>query len=269
MRSVDFIAQLALGLGFLAGIAQAESFTYVSTPANDNIQNVLISTFPTGNFTANNPLATPFSIGSGATNFYDGFGLAGAGNSITMDVSVFNPTDVYTLMSATYPASTELASIQFIGTGGADVTYQLIGGSDIRDYYQGSFVNTLNNTVLGVNALNAFTCNDPSNCLGGAGSGSDTGTGNVNTGLTGNYLIDEQDFELGSAFAGQTLTQIVITDTHNGSDPILLGATVGSEPLTTSATPEPSSLLLLCTGLVGFASVARCKIALRILKRTS
>jgi len=121
-------------------------------------------------------------------------------------------------MSATYPASTELASIQFIGTGGADVTYQLIGGSDIRDYYQGSFVNTLNNTVSGVNALNAFTCNDPSNCLGGAGSGSNTGTGNVNTGLTGNYLIDEQDFELGSAFAGQTLTQIVITDTYNGSD---------------------------------------------------
>jgi hypothetical protein len=103
MRSVKFAAQLALGLGFFAGIAQAESFTYVSTPANDNIQNVLISTFPTGNFTANNALATPFSIGSAATNFYDGFGLNGAGNSITLDVSVFNPTDVYTLMSATYP----------------------------------------------------------------------------------------------------------------------------------------------------------------------
>jgi hypothetical protein len=81
-------------------------------------------------------------------------------------------------------------------------------------------------------------------------------------------LIDEQDFELGSAFAGQTLTQIVITDTYNGSDPILLGATVGSQPLTTSATPEPSSLLLLGTGLAGFAGMARRKIALRILKLT-
>jgi hypothetical protein len=183
-----------------------------------------------------------------------------------MNVSVFNPTDVYTLMSATYPAATELASIQFIGTGGADVTYQLIGGSDIRDYYEGSFVNTLNNTVSGVNALNAFTCNDPSNCLGGAGSGSDTGTGNVNNGLTGNYLIDEQDFSLAGAFAGQTLTQIIITDTQNGSDPILLGATVGSQPLNTGATPEPSSLLLLGTGLVVFAGMARRKIALRVLK---
>jgi len=49
---------------FFAGIAQAESFTYVSTPANDNIQNVLISTFPTGNFTANNALATLSASGA-------------------------------------------------------------------------------------------------------------------------------------------------------------------------------------------------------------
>jgi len=36
-----------------------------------------------------------------------------------------------------HPPSGELASIEFIGTGGADVTYELIGDSDIRDFSQG------------------------------------------------------------------------------------------------------------------------------------
>ncbi len=41
-------------------------------------------------------------------------------------------------------------------------------------------------------------------------------------------------------FAGQTLTQIVFTDTYNGSSPILLGATVASTSAETSA---PNSVL--------------------------
>jgi PEP-CTERM motif len=254
----------ALALPFVVGLAAAESFTFVPiTQADDNIQTALVSTVPNGDFTANNVLATPFDIvGNGSTNcgpaanaacnFYDGFGFNGSGQSITLNVSVADATNVYTLMNAFDPASGQtLATVQFIGTGGANETFDLVGGEVIRDFFQGSFTNSLTNGIAGINALNAFTCVDPTNCLGAGG------TGNVQTGLTGTYVIDEQDFSLGSAFAGQTLTQIVITDDFNGSNPILEGVTVGSE--TASTAPEPASVLLLAGGLAGLGLVRRAR----------
>ncbi len=76
------------------------------------------------------------------------------------------------------------------------------------------------------------------------------GTGNVQTGLTGTYVVDEQDFSLESAFATQTLTQIILTDAYNGSEPILLGVTAGSQTLP-QPVPEPASLVLFGTALAG------------------
>jgi hypothetical protein len=251
LRSAGLVLVGALAF---AGAAVANTFTFVPiTPANNNIQTGLISTFPTGSFTASNALATPFNIasngssncgpgGASACNFYDGF--SGAGASITLNVSVANATEGFTLMNAYDPAGgTELATVEFLGTGGTNITFDLIGGNDIRDFYQGVFTNTLTNTVAGVDAENAFTCVRPSTCLGSGG------TGNVNTGLNGNYVVDEQAYDLGSTFAGQTLTQIIITDTYSGSTPIVLGATVESGSV--AATPESGTLALFVIGLAG------------------
>jgi len=247
-RSARISWRLAFGVVALAQFAGATAYTYVTIPTSNNIQTGLISTVPTGTFTANNSLATPFNIpsasgkcgpgGNQPCNFYDGFGFSGSGQSIAMNVSVANATDVYTLMNAYDPAGgQQLATITFGGTGGTTLTLDLVGGQVIRDFYQGSFTNSLTNGVTGVNALNAFTCVRPTTCLGAGGSG------NVQTGLNGTYVVDEQDFSLGNVFRGQTLTSITITDTHNGSDPILLGATVGSGSVAT--TPEPNMLALL------------------------
>jgi hypothetical protein len=155
--------------------------------------------------------------------------------TLTLSSPIASPTDVYTLMNAySPPPGVQIATIQFVGTGGASLTFPLIAGQDIRDYNQGGFANTLTNSIPGVEALNAFSCNDPANCLGSGG------TGNVLTGVQHNYVIDEQHFSLGATFSGQTLTQIIITDTHTGSTPALLGVTVESG---VTGGPAPTALL--------------------------
>lgn len=119
---------ILLSLTLVAIPAGAQSFTYVAIPGDDNIQTTLMNTFPTGTFTANNALATQFVIsgapgkcgptGAAPCNFYDGFGLSGSGLSVTLNVSVANPTDVYTLMNAFNPAPGEqLATITFLEPG--------------------------------------------------------------------------------------------------------------------------------------------------------
>ncbi len=210
--------------------AQAPPFTYLTIPADSSIETDLMSTFPTGNFTAHNPLATPFSIPSAPGNCgpfsnspcnYYRFGLTDKGTSITIQASVSNPTDVYTLMNAYDPVQgQQLATIKFVGSAGASIIFPLIGGRDIRDVRVSTWADTLANGVPGVLALNAFSCTVPTTCTDASGIGP-----------PGNYFLDEQHFSLGSTFAGQTLTQIILTDTFNGSEPILIGLTVGSAAL--------------------------------------
>jgi hypothetical protein len=242
MKATVLISAMLISLGAAAPAqSQPPGFTYVSIPTSNNIQTALISTVPTATFIANNALATPFGIseapgkcgpsGASPCNFYDGFGGSGSGKSITMDVSIASPTDIYTLMNAYSPApGAQLATIEFVGTGGTSISFPLIAGENIRDFAQGGFANTLTNGVAGVEALNAFSCVDPATCLGSGG------TGNVNTGIHEGYVLDEQHFSLGTTFAGETLTQIILTDTHNGSVPLLLGVTAGSSGAQASAT---------------------------------
>jgi hypothetical protein len=212
----------------------AAGYTSVAIPANNCIQTGLISTFPEGLFLALNPFATPFNIatvpatcgitGTGACNYNDSFGTDGRGQSIAIDVAIPHVTQVFTLMNAYSPAvGAEFATIEFVGSGGATQTFPLVAGQNIRGFFQGSFANTLNNGIPGVHAVNAFECVDPTSCLGAGG------TGNVNTGYPGTFVVDEQEFSLTPAFASQTLARIVIKDTHNGSVPIILGITTRSQ----------------------------------------
>jgi hypothetical protein len=213
---------------------RADEYTFVAIPENNCIQTNLISTFPVGYFVAANLLATPFNIpaapgtcgftSAGPCNFNDALGGNGLGKSLPIDVAIPHATHVFTLMNAYAPtAGAPIAIIQFFGSRGATQTFPLIAGQNIRDFYHGSFANTLSNGIPGAHAVNAFHCDDPNTCLGAGG------TGNVTTGSPGLYVVDEQAFTLKPEFAVQTLVRITITDTHNGSTPILLGITALSK----------------------------------------
>ena len=83
MKRIAFpLAGVLVAAGALiagAQAAKADVYTSVAIPTSNDIQTGLINTFPTGTFTANNALATPFDIPASGNNFYDGFGLSGAG----------------------------------------------------------------------------------------------------------------------------------------------------------------------------------------------
>ena len=263
-RGIGVLSIVALG-AWLAGAigAHADVFTSVTIPTSNNIQTGLISTFPTGTFIADNALATPFSIPStsspsdcgpsndAACNFYEGF--TGTGSSITINVSIPDVTDVYTLINAYITAAfiepeTILATIEFVDGNGDTETFDLVIDDDIRNFEDnGTDTEALNEVSLtGVTAENAFTCSYP-DCLGSFG------TGNVNTGAQGTYNIDEQGFALDSDFATYGLDQIIITDEFNNATPILLGITAASP----TAVPEPASLSMFVAGLVGLGALRR------------
>ena len=184
---------------------------------NNDIQTGLIAQVPTGVFTPANTLApaVTFTIPKAKLtakppkyNFWNTVN----GGALTITLSASKPSYVYTLMNAYSPAiGANIATVAFFGSKGATQSFTLVGGTDIRDFCQNIYANTINGTTT----QNAFSVSD----VVGA-----CGTGNVTTGFVTDYRVDEQQFALSSAFQKQKLIKIVITPV-NGT-PILLGVTV-------------------------------------------
>jgi hypothetical protein len=221
---------------FSPAVARAQgNYVFVTNfLKNGNIQSNLISQFPTGLWVATNSFATPFEIVTNATgaNFY------AASATLSNSLSIPAVSNVYTLMNAYAPGGGAVATVEFRGDEGADQIFTLEGGVNIRDFFQGSFVNTLNNTAS-ENAFEAFDVQG-----GGA-------TGNVNTGLTGNYVIDEQSFSLDASFLTQHLAAIIISGVGNGT-PIILGITAQvAAPWITGLAQSSNNLTISVSG--GFA----------------
>ncbi len=124
--------------------------------------------------------------------------LPGAGHSVDIPVNIAGATAVDTLInSAAGENGANAGTIEFRGTGGADVTFNLVEGTNIRDYNNDGY----NNTIA-------------------------SGTPSLSYG-NGQVRLDMQTFVLPSAFANGRLTDIIFSDTGGipNGDPFLAAAT--------------------------------------------
>lgn len=142
-------------------------------------------------------------------------------------VNVFGVTQAYTLINSGFGISgANNGSVEFIGTNNANYKVDLVQGDNIRDHLNGSFNNTATNTTL------AFS--------------------------SGNARLDEQTYNLPSAFASETLQTIRFTSLFNNTSnpnydnnsgiPFIAAATVGVNAATV---PEPATFALIGVGLIG------------------
>jgi hypothetical protein len=133
-----------------------------------------------------------------------------------------NAVAVYTLINSGFGAfGANNGLVEAIGTGGAYASFDLVQGTNIRDYLQ----NVFNNTV-----------------------GSD-----IQSAFYGSVRLDRQELLLPASFQGQTLTEIRFTGTggNPSGEPFVAAITV--------QVPEPSSFVLAGLGVLslGFATIRK------------
>jgi hypothetical protein len=182
-RAILFSAALACltQSGAQADILQVDLSTSFNFQAGQfqgsGLPDGVTTTGNTGNPLASQSFVIPSSSGN---NIWLGFN-----NSSTLDISVnvLNATNVYTLMNTFFGSPTAGVSVEFQGSGGADQVFNLTGGTEIRDWNQNIYANTINGTTTQA----WYSVN------------------------SGNQRFDAQQFALSAAFQGQFLTHILIT----------------------------------------------------------
>lgn len=142
-------------------------------------------------------------------------------STTTITTNVADAVTVYVLLNSGWGVSGfQSGELTFTGANGANYTYDLVEGANVRDHYNGSFINTVS----------------ASNLIG------------TYSGSLGERL-DAYEIQLPSSFNDTELTDIVFSDYALGNpegSPFLAAATVAG------GVPEPSTWTLM---LAGFASL--------------
>lgn len=154
------------------------------------------------------PFAIPTLGNNGWKSFQPTFRYPNDTNQqrvLTIPANVQDATTLFTLINSYWGAEgpASYAKIEVFGTAGAYAQFNLVGGVNIRDFNQATWMNHSLNTA------------EVLSWTGGTGEGS-------------SQRLDRQRFTLPGSFLGQTLTEVRLTD--NGSTlqqrTFLVGATV-------------------------------------------
>ncbi|NUM35666.1 MAG: hypothetical protein HUU50_14055 [Candidatus Brocadiae bacterium] len=213
----DKIFLLFFILAFMAGVVYAETFyKNVAFSTNITLQSCINNYAPpTGNVTFG---GVPFSLGSTPMSWNSSVAAGGGAGTVNLDIQVnlFGITEVHTLISTWWGTTGNYASLTFYGSGGTTYTKSLYGNSDIRDYLNGSYTNSINGTTT-----------------------TQVWSGSI-------YRIDKQTILLPTAFQSETLVSIRLSDWGNNSlqRTFLSGVAVGY-------VPEPSTWMLCFFAFLG------------------
>ncbi len=194
------------------------------------------ATFPTGSQTFN---GVPFAIANvsngagGYNNFWTGGGSTSA-PAFTYSLALLFPdimgvSNVYTMINTLWGQTNtpNILDITFTSGTGASVTQDLIDGVNVRDYNL-----AYGNTINGTTTTQAFA----------------NGMGQV---------LDMQDFALPAYFATEGLASVTLTENGaSGYEKAMFNA-LTLETGAPAAVPEPLSLAVLLTGVVGLAGLRR------------
>jgi hypothetical protein len=192
-------------------------------------------------------------------------------STITVPVGVFDVDTAWTMLNDLYAtAGATSVTVQFnfgttasVANDGSDL-FTLTEGNQIRSSLQctGSTGAGSAFPACSTAYTNAMTSPGSFNIWRGSYNGDTANALFVNT--SGNLFLDAQTFSL-TGFADDTsdyLVNMVITDTSTAAAPSrvsLSAVTVDSAGSVTASTPEPSTILLLLTGLGGLAAAGRLR----------
>lgn len=226
----------------ISGVSADYHQVDISPHVNWNITQAPTGGWPFNTFPGNNEISignantgVPFRVlGANGNNVWLGLSTA----PISFDVNIKSPTVGYTLFNTHWGKAIPEVSIEFRGTNNKSISFMLVGGSNIRDWYNGNYTNG-----IPTNALNWWIGPTPS--LGTPPNPS---------------RLDMQVYQFGDIFQGETLTQILITAQPGvgtgGFAPFLSGITISSPPEEPQGAdgdvPLPAwALVLFGVGLLG------------------